>query len=234
MLKQWREKKARDLGIDAGILANNTLLEALSEADIAKKGEAEIVVPMKRWQRELFGAELLELLLLGSHWPGVSSQPASVIRDPPSKTAVSPTSPARPFRSSQCVGRGRPARSRCRRLVRLLRRIIRLPDRQSLQQFPAAGTVCQKTSLSPLPFSSSHNRSFTGCLDPFTMSLHAAGRAKSPVSKEHPDCRAASRTIRCQRAIFSDSVHLRGLGQQNARQQTAQSPQHPIPSFSAG
>lgn len=63
-LKQWREKKARGLGIEAGILANNALLEALSEAD-PEKGGADIISPMKRWQRELFGAELLELLRAG-------------------------------------------------------------------------------------------------------------------------------------------------------------------------
>ena len=56
-LKQWRENRARELGIEAGILANNALLEALSE----EMGEA-VHVPMKRWQRELFGTELLDLL----------------------------------------------------------------------------------------------------------------------------------------------------------------------------
>jgi ribonuclease D len=57
-LKQWREKKSKELGIEPGILANNTLLEALSEADAG----AENPVPMKRWQKELFGTELTELL----------------------------------------------------------------------------------------------------------------------------------------------------------------------------
>jgi ribonuclease D len=57
-LKQWRENRAKAVGIDAGILANNTLLEALSETDISDG----TLVPMKRWQRELFGAELVELL----------------------------------------------------------------------------------------------------------------------------------------------------------------------------
>jgi ribonuclease D len=55
-LKKWRENRAKAVGIDAGILANNTLLEALSDTDDGT------LVPMKRWQRELFGAELVELL----------------------------------------------------------------------------------------------------------------------------------------------------------------------------
>ena len=61
-LKQWREKKSRELGIEPGILANNTLLEALSEADPGQSSGEEIPVPMKRWQKELFGMELPELL----------------------------------------------------------------------------------------------------------------------------------------------------------------------------
>jgi ribonuclease D len=61
-LKQWREIRSRELGIDGGILANNALLEALSDADPKKSGEAAALVPMKRWQRAEFGAELMELL----------------------------------------------------------------------------------------------------------------------------------------------------------------------------
>lgn len=61
-LKQWREIRSRELGIDGGILANNALLEALSDKDLTKEGEAEALASMKRWQREEFGGELLELL----------------------------------------------------------------------------------------------------------------------------------------------------------------------------
>jgi ribonuclease D len=61
-LKLWREARSRDLGIDGGILANNALLESLSEADLKKSGEAATQISMKRWQREEFGEELTELL----------------------------------------------------------------------------------------------------------------------------------------------------------------------------
>lgn len=60
-LKQWRENRARELGIEPGILANNALLETLADADLGREG-ADGLVPMKRWQRELFGAELHRLL----------------------------------------------------------------------------------------------------------------------------------------------------------------------------
>jgi ribonuclease D len=61
-LKQWREKRARQLGIEPGIMANNALLEALAETDLDTVQEGDGLVPMKRWQRELFGAELRRLL----------------------------------------------------------------------------------------------------------------------------------------------------------------------------
>ncbi len=61
-LKLWREKTAKKLGIDPGVLANNTLLETL--ADLAPTDEAalETIAGMKMWQRREFGTELLALL----------------------------------------------------------------------------------------------------------------------------------------------------------------------------
>lgn len=57
-LKLWRESKARELGIEGGILANNALLEAVAETACA--GERMAAVPvLKRWQMEAFGRELL-------------------------------------------------------------------------------------------------------------------------------------------------------------------------------
>ena len=62
ILKQWREHRAKALGLEPGILANNTLLETLSDADVENVGEDICAVPMKRWQRELFWGEILTLL----------------------------------------------------------------------------------------------------------------------------------------------------------------------------
>ncbi len=60
-LKRWREARAQQLGIEAGIVANNSLLETLAETE--PDGTAVEAVPaMKRWQRQEFGADLAELL----------------------------------------------------------------------------------------------------------------------------------------------------------------------------
>ncbi len=61
-LKRWRESKALALGIDAGIVANNSLLETLAETAAEGMTGLEPVQAMKRWQRLEFGAELVELL----------------------------------------------------------------------------------------------------------------------------------------------------------------------------
>lgn len=61
-LKLWRETRSREIGIDGGILANNALLENLSETDMNTAGDVTDALPMKRWQKELFGAELMALI----------------------------------------------------------------------------------------------------------------------------------------------------------------------------
>jgi ribonuclease D len=54
-LKVWREAKSAELGLGVGLVANNTLLEALAEPGAAQSAL------LKRWQREAFGDELAEL-----------------------------------------------------------------------------------------------------------------------------------------------------------------------------
>jgi ribonuclease D len=61
-LKEWREEKAASLGIAAGTLANNALLEAVADAAPRRSEELTAVPAMKRWQREAFGDELLKLV----------------------------------------------------------------------------------------------------------------------------------------------------------------------------
>lgn len=61
-LKVWRESKARKLGIDAGIVANNALLENLAESAPEDVATLEAVPAMKRWQRQEFGPEVIALL----------------------------------------------------------------------------------------------------------------------------------------------------------------------------
>lgn len=62
LLKNWREKKAAELEIDGGIMANGALLEALAEKTPRSREELERMPGVKNWQREEFGAEWLALL----------------------------------------------------------------------------------------------------------------------------------------------------------------------------
>jgi ribonuclease D len=55
-LKVWRESKSAQLGLGIGLVANNTLLEALAEP-----GSPQLAL-LKRWQREAFGDELASLI----------------------------------------------------------------------------------------------------------------------------------------------------------------------------
>ena len=58
-LKQWRESKAGELGIEAGILVNNSMLEAVADAACRKEGGTPAMPAMKQWQKEAFGEALL-------------------------------------------------------------------------------------------------------------------------------------------------------------------------------
>jgi ribonuclease D len=58
-LKLWRESKAAELGLYAGLVANNSLLEALSDAVPRDMAELEKIPALRRWQKQEFGAELL-------------------------------------------------------------------------------------------------------------------------------------------------------------------------------
>ncbi len=61
-LKRWREVKALELGIDAGVVANNALLEILAETAPGEMAGLDTIPVMKRWQRLEFGEELVALL----------------------------------------------------------------------------------------------------------------------------------------------------------------------------
>ena len=57
-LKLWREGRAGELGIEAGILVNNGVLEAVAETALRGKDAGEPVISLKHWQDEAFGKEL--------------------------------------------------------------------------------------------------------------------------------------------------------------------------------
>ncbi len=57
-LKQWREAKAAELGIDAGVLVNNSMLEAVADSVSRGRDGAPFLPSLKKWQKEAFGADL--------------------------------------------------------------------------------------------------------------------------------------------------------------------------------
>jgi ribonuclease D len=61
-LKLWREAKARELGIDAGVLANNALLELLAKEVPRELSGLDLIPSMRRWQRKELGPGLLAAL----------------------------------------------------------------------------------------------------------------------------------------------------------------------------
>lgn len=60
-LKSWREEKARKLGVETGVLANNTLLEHLALA-APRSCEELAAIPLRGWQQFEFGAELVNIV----------------------------------------------------------------------------------------------------------------------------------------------------------------------------
>ncbi|HZV82052.1 MAG TPA: HRDC domain-containing protein [Geobacteraceae bacterium] len=58
-LKDWRSRKATDLGIDPGILVNNALLDGLAEAVPEQLAD---ISGIKEWQATVFGEELLRIV----------------------------------------------------------------------------------------------------------------------------------------------------------------------------
>jgi ribonuclease D len=61
-LKRWREGKALALGIDAGILVNNALLENLAKEVPRTLSDLDAFPVLRRWQKGELGEELLSLL----------------------------------------------------------------------------------------------------------------------------------------------------------------------------
>ncbi|RQW87906.1 MAG: ribonuclease D [Geobacter sp.] len=61
-LKRWREGKALALGIDAGILVNNALLENLAKEVPRSLSDLNAMPVLRRWQKGELGEELLNML----------------------------------------------------------------------------------------------------------------------------------------------------------------------------
>ncbi|MHB8781164.1 MAG: ribonuclease D [Candidatus Geothermincolia bacterium] len=61
-LKSWRDQKAADLEMDPGVLLPNALLGHLARSRPATREALEESGFLKKWQRELLGDEILELM----------------------------------------------------------------------------------------------------------------------------------------------------------------------------
>lgn len=61
-LKRWREGKALALGIDAGILVNNALLESLAKEVPRTLNDLDAFPVLRSWQKSELGEELLSML----------------------------------------------------------------------------------------------------------------------------------------------------------------------------
>lgn len=62
MLKDWRRKKAEELGFEAGIMINNALLEEISRNPPELQAGFDVFPLMREWQKQEFGEELISVL----------------------------------------------------------------------------------------------------------------------------------------------------------------------------
>jgi ribonuclease D len=62
LLKRWRSERARETGLDPGVLCPNAVLEAIAWRNPGTAGEIREVAGVKGWFAESFGAEVIEVL----------------------------------------------------------------------------------------------------------------------------------------------------------------------------
>ena len=61
-LKNWRDKKARELGVEPAVLLNKSMLAALATEKPVKRHSLNAVKELKEWQKNEFGDEIVEVL----------------------------------------------------------------------------------------------------------------------------------------------------------------------------
>jgi len=69
-LKTWRDLRAKNLGIEPGILLNNALIRDLALKDPQSMRELEGIPGLKKWRQEHFGAEILAAQKRGQNGVG--------------------------------------------------------------------------------------------------------------------------------------------------------------------
>ena len=61
-LKAWRETRAEDLQLEPGVILNNALVQAVAEKNPRYLEDVEEVPGLKKWQRAVFGEDILAML----------------------------------------------------------------------------------------------------------------------------------------------------------------------------
>jgi ribonuclease D len=61
-LKGWREKKARELNLDPGVLISNALIDQIGEKNPTGPEDLNLIPELRQWQQQAFGPEILKVL----------------------------------------------------------------------------------------------------------------------------------------------------------------------------
>ncbi len=62
LLRRWRERKARDLGLEPALVCSKAAMRSLAERRPRTEVELEAIAELRPWQRSAFGEEILALL----------------------------------------------------------------------------------------------------------------------------------------------------------------------------
>jgi ribonuclease D len=61
-LKGWREKKARELNLDPGVLISGALIDQIGEKNPTGPADLDLVPELRQWQQQAFGPEILKVI----------------------------------------------------------------------------------------------------------------------------------------------------------------------------
>jgi ribonuclease D len=61
-LKGWREKKARELNLDPGVLISNALIDQIGEKNPTGPEDLDLIPELRQWQQQAFGPEILKVI----------------------------------------------------------------------------------------------------------------------------------------------------------------------------
>jgi ribonuclease D len=69
-LKNWRDMRAKDLGMEPGILLNNALIHDLALKNLPSIKEMEEIPGFRKWRLNHFGQEILAAQAAGRRGDG--------------------------------------------------------------------------------------------------------------------------------------------------------------------